>query len=1054
MFGRLHTFLRFLTYVILCIVNTSILVAADHTFLIERTIDSIRQCMAQNPVNWPKTWEQQYLDTVQRCLTKGRDADHLDDRLVIVQKGVSLLWSEIDISGCHRSRFDLYNAEIQWYIEQLMTEPYPLEKERPLKFLQFTKLFDYTRNSLREQFPKLDPGITEAVYTSCLKEIQKHIEAPLNPLYARVYTEGQLAKIKTIWQKNRESRLSLWRQLSCEKYATNSSQSDIEEYFHSIFIRRCLGSITASLRTVGPSPPDYYQTALREYLIHLREQLEQDHDRQRAEYDLASTGIGQVERLSFLLYALMKTPACFGKEVSPDASGVMQAPTMAVDTAKTAHDDKLEGSSFVFNVRWGQNDPFLPEDLQGVFICDGKNHYRLSAYWVSPTNFLRATDVLNYCDVLILEDQVHLWRHNQGQLHWNEKDLKVPFKLPGKGDLANVMKSVFVALQHAKTDINEKIPVWHMARFFENACQQENSTYKVPNHDNRSISGDIHTDDAEIINSLPMERTYRKRVVNSDTIMWELRKGVQDRLITAVTVKRRPNTVYSPQIFDINDLGCGSLIPESYRLYWGLESRFSELERKIPVKTSDIKQLCTEANTSLAKGLPKHIQLGLSRLYFEMAVRSADIELACQAAEQYFQFYVQSPQSFGYLPAIELGAMVKDLRSHFFDTRIETLVKQLIREHLSQTLLDQENLVAINKQLQTQNWFWYGRTLFKTAESMEGIDSDTIHRLSRQLEIKRLAKHTEQAGPGEHTRSSTFVVEHLDNMQAPLGTLEITDLQRILTVGLKERFGSENEADLDNVVVKVITLTQRLAGKGPYRGDEKRLLTSIQRLQHFYSESEIPPGNMSTSLATLLVLSFHDMSTMDDHNKLRSQLCDISDQACKEVFSMLADNALDDLLTETEIQTILDICDKYYESYIQDPLLPMYKYTLTENEYTRCLHEMRCYLYRIQPQIAACRDERSKGRNCDFIKQKLIVIVTNLAQDLIPNSAFLRLPKYPGVRCTFQAKRGLYIRIYPEVYHDKKTDREVVMALKYFLVGNRIQNTVDHICKVACDRIQ
>jgi hypothetical protein len=102
---------------------------------------------------------------------------------------------------------------------------------------------------------------------------------------------------------------------------------------------------------------------------------------------------------------------------------------------------------------------------------------------------------------------------------------------------------------------------------------------------------------------------------------------------------------------------------------------------------------------------------------------------------------------------------------------------------------------------------------------------------------------------------------------------------------------------------------------------------------------------MSTSLATLLVLSFHDMSTMDDHNKLRSQLCDISDQACKEVFSMLADNALDDLLTETEIQTILDICDKYYESYIQDPLLPMYKYTLTENEYTRCLHEMRCYLY-------------------------------------------------------------------------------------------------------------
>lgn len=1038
--------------VILYTVNSNILTASQNAQKIERTIGSIRQCVLLDPTGWPQTWQQDYIHSIGTLLTNGKNSDNLTDRLLALEKGFPLYWARKNKSGCHKIKFKVDKAEVQWYVEHLLANRLTLSETYQERCVQFEELYSHALACLKEQFSELDAKVAKAAYVDTIRDTQLIIEAPLNPLFAKIYTENQRVKAKQEWQRKSMSRLRLWKQLSCKLFTSYGSiryNRDIEMHPHYIFVRRCLRSIQISLGNVGLSPPIYYQTALKEYQIRMRTQLKEDRKKQRHEKTLTSTRIAQVERLSFMYCALMETTACLDLS---DTNISLHMPTIVTDGSKALAANRTCASSFDFHVQWASDDPFLFDDLDGVFVWDGKDGYRLSVYWASPVTLLRSSDILTYCDILVKEGHAYIWLHDQGLQRLSPKDLNRPFRLPGKGNLSDVMRSVLVALQHVNSDKKAENAVWYMARFFKNARRHKNLTYEIPGYDNSSLLDETRTD-TELFNHMPMKRTYRKRVVEPDTVIWEVQRGCTRRRIASVTIRALSKTVCSPLTFDINNLGSWSLIPEPHRIYWELETRFSATENTKPVKLSNVKQLCTEAKICLKKGWPKQVQFGLARLYFEMALKSGDIAIALEATEQCLQYHTKSHQVLGSYATIELGTLVNHLRKHFSDTSLENGIEQLVKDYLSTILQNEDHLTAIIEYVQAKHWFWYGRILLKTAEDVEGIDLDRIRVISHQLEIDHLANYKVQAGPQENTQSSALIVEKIDTMQPPLGTLEIKDLQEILREGLNERFADMQADSLNKVVTEVTDLIQRLAGKGPFVGNRRRLLQSIKRCQHFYKMSKTLSSNLAASLASLMVVSFYDRSTKADHDRLFSQLLEISNHTCNEVLGVLKTLGLHDLLTENEIRAMLNIIERHYKSYIRDPLKPMYKYALTDNEYSRCLNEMRCYLYRIKPQLMACRNERACGTNIKFIKKKLSILVTNLTQDLIPNSAFLRLPQYPGMRCTYQGSRGLYIRIHPEVFQYNNTDREVVTILKYFLVGNRIQATIDHICKNACNRI-
>ena len=100
-----------------CIVSG--MTSYEKTDLMEQTIEAIGDYMEQSPVPWSDEWKKEYIETIRKVVESHRDASYFVERLEILRKGYEPYWRSFKKTQ-ERSLFEIHQAQIRWYTENLM----------------------------------------------------------------------------------------------------------------------------------------------------------------------------------------------------------------------------------------------------------------------------------------------------------------------------------------------------------------------------------------------------------------------------------------------------------------------------------------------------------------------------------------------------------------------------------------------------------------------------------------------------------------------------------------------------------------------------------------------------------------------------------------------------------------------------------------------------------------------------------------------------------------------------------------------------------------------
>jgi len=209
------TLTAFLVVVAIATLRTEVVVAtadAAEPGPTEQTLAAVRECMAKSPAPWPDAWQQEYLDTIRAATISHQDRPRYAERLRIVRDGFGTHWEGLR-KGQDRFLFDVYRAQIRWYVESLMSAELPSAEEKQKLRDQYRSLLDHAAGALLTQFPFLDPNMVQTAKADHLAERYRGIEAPLLPVFRQPLTGDQVSRLQERWTQLRYVRVDLWRQL-------------------------------------------------------------------------------------------------------------------------------------------------------------------------------------------------------------------------------------------------------------------------------------------------------------------------------------------------------------------------------------------------------------------------------------------------------------------------------------------------------------------------------------------------------------------------------------------------------------------------------------------------------------------------------------------------------------------------------------------------------------------------------------------------------------------------------------------------------------------------
>jgi len=272
-----------------------------------QALGAIRACVAQSPTPWPPAWQNEYVETIRRVGIAHRDSPGYAARLEILRNGFASYWEAVPKSD-QRSLFEVRQAEIRWYVENLMAGELPSASSREKLRQQYKNLVKYATDALLTQFPFLDPNQVRLAQADHLRKCYRLIESPLLPTFLSPFTQAQVDQLKDRWTKLRYARVDLWRQLGggAGTTATKTSVASANAHPDYLLTQRSLDQLRGQIWSVIASPPDYYRDAVSKERTAF-EQRAQSQAEARAQERRLGVAVWQTEYLSFLLGALLET---------------------------------------------------------------------------------------------------------------------------------------------------------------------------------------------------------------------------------------------------------------------------------------------------------------------------------------------------------------------------------------------------------------------------------------------------------------------------------------------------------------------------------------------------------------------------------------------------------------------------------------------------------------------------------------------------------------------------------------------------------------------------
>lgn len=277
---------------------------------IDRALANVHKYMIGCPAPWPEAWAQEYLETIRRAISASPGTHDCARRLQILCEGFPLYWSAQKIAA-DRSHFEVRQAQIRWYVENLMNTELPGEEEEQTLRHQYEELIQFATRSLLTQFPFLDPNMVRNGAMDYLADCYRSIDAPLLPVFLHPFSEDQIEQLKQRWHDSRYVRVDLWQQLAGGLTSSRRNQRGIVDQTRSDYLltQRSLDALGGDIWAVMAPPPGYFQTAVTNALSILERRHRAISKACEREMHMSMADI-QTEYLSFLIATLLETEAC------------------------------------------------------------------------------------------------------------------------------------------------------------------------------------------------------------------------------------------------------------------------------------------------------------------------------------------------------------------------------------------------------------------------------------------------------------------------------------------------------------------------------------------------------------------------------------------------------------------------------------------------------------------------------------------------------------------------------------------------------------------------
>jgi len=684
--------------------------------------------------------------------------------------------------------------------------------------------------------------------------------------------------------------------------------------------------------------------------------------------------------------------------------------------------------------------------LDGIMACDGSQH-RIVIYWIEPALFRESPSFLRYSDFIFGPEVVRYWIYGgpqPGIFQFSESPSD-PL-LPRQNSVESVVRSALAILSRIRCHRqSEGIPL-EVGKFFQQSRGEAELTYEVLSDeaDSNDLAGRTASD-VGILNALPYGRKYSKESRSDGALVWRARRALNGQPLVTVTVKPLAGIQknQSPGVFDAQSLGQWTLVPEPYRAYWSFDRAYSELSASPDVRISSL-ELYDKVESYLDNSkAPAYVCRALDRLRFKTALMTDDTRCVSRSAQAAVTGLCQDDSVGRYEGLLELARIGGEIEKRY-PQQAEELLRPLVGQMVKHAGRDAVgSLDKLMPAIDANKWFTYGRLLLEKVRSQGLAEEDMVETLAARLEASRLARRRDPPDPCESTPTVKQYLAQFD-ANPPRGTIDMNDVRHILHEGLATHYTDANAEAKRKVVEDVIRSIRLIVGEGPFPGDQAQLIKSIERFSGLYLVVDKTPEPIDTVLATFLALSFCDISTPEDHDALSLQFHKLCAGLQSQVNTMLSERGLGSLVTPEDVEGVFRLYERIFRRYIDDPLWPAFKFPLTANEEARLANKLKLRFVELKALFDEMSLKVKYGGTSAELKKKTIYEISRAAQQLLPETAFLRSPPYPGVSCQYRAGYGFTAGISSPLYEDGNRAKEKFNAMKYFHLGHRLEEAVKH----------
>jgi hypothetical protein len=272
-----------------------------------QALATVRGEMAKSPAPWPQAWQEEYVETIRQVAVAHRDSPGYTARLEILRSGFTPYWEAVPKND-QRSLFEVRQAEIRWYVENLMAGELPTDSSKQKLREQYKSLVEHATEALLTQFPFLDPNQVRLAQADHLRACYRIIESPLLPTFRSPSTEAQVNRLKERWTQLRYARVDLWRQLGGDGGTTAKQPQVLSGNAHPDYLltERSLDQLRGQIWSLIVAPPEYYRDAVAKQ-AEAQKQRVQSQVEARAQETRLGVAVLQTEYLSFVVMALLET---------------------------------------------------------------------------------------------------------------------------------------------------------------------------------------------------------------------------------------------------------------------------------------------------------------------------------------------------------------------------------------------------------------------------------------------------------------------------------------------------------------------------------------------------------------------------------------------------------------------------------------------------------------------------------------------------------------------------------------------------------------------------